>query len=194
MPDVHARLQADSPARVADIGMGLGWSSITIAKAYPNVRVDGFDLDEASVRAANANAEASGVADRVTFEARDAGDPALAGRYDFALAIECIHDMPNPVAVLASMRRLVGDGGTVLIVDEKVANSFTAPGDEVERMMYGYSILHCLPVGMVEQPSVATGTVMRESTMRRYATEAGFQAVDVLPVEHDFFRLYRLTA
>jgi 2-polyprenyl-3-methyl-5-hydroxy-6-metoxy-1,4-benzoquinol methylase len=194
MPDIHVRLQADPPARVADIGMGLGWSSITIARAYPNVRVDGFDLDEASVRAANANAEAAGVADRVTFEARDAGDPALAGRYDFALAIECIHDMPNPVAVLGSMRRLVGEGGTVLIVDEKVADSFTAPGDEVERMMYGFSILHCLPVGMVEQPSVATGTVIRESTMRRYATDAGFQTVDVLPVEHSFFRMYRLSA
>jgi 2-polyprenyl-3-methyl-5-hydroxy-6-metoxy-1,4-benzoquinol methylase len=194
MPDVDARLRADPPARVADIGMGLGWSSITIAKAYPNVRVDGFDLDDASVRAANANAQASGVAHRVKFEARDAGDPALAGRYDFALAIECIHDMPNPVAVLESMRRLVGESGTVLIVDEKVADTFGAPGEDVERIMYGYSILHCLPVGMVEEPSVATGTVMRESTMRRYATEAGYRAVDVLPIEHDFFRLYRLSA
>jgi 2-polyprenyl-3-methyl-5-hydroxy-6-metoxy-1,4-benzoquinol methylase len=194
MPDVHARLQADPPARVADIGMGLGWSSIMIAKAYPNVRVDGFDLDDASVRAATANAEASGIADRVKFEARDAGDPALAGRYDFALAIECIHDMSNPVAVLGAMRRLVGEGGTVLIVDEKVAESFTAPSDDVERIVYGFSILHCLPVGMVEQPSVATGGVIRESIMRRYATEAGFRMVDVLPIEHNYFRFFRLTA
>ncbi len=193
MPDVHARLEANPPARVADVGMGLGWSSIAIAQAYPNVRVDGFDLDEASVAAARANAEAAGVADRVAFHVRDAGDPDLAGRYDFALAVECIHDMPNPVAVLGAMRRLVGEGGPVLIVDEKVADRFTAPGDEVERYMYGFSILHCLPVGMVEQPSAATGTVMREATMRRYAEEAGFGAVEVLPIEHDFFRFYRLT-
>ncbi len=91
------------------------------------------------------------------------------------------------------MRRLVGEGGPVLIVDEKVADRFTAPGDEVERYMYDFSILHCLPVGMVEQPSAATGTVMREATMRRYAEEAGFGAVEVLPIEHDFFRFYRLT-
>lgn len=193
MPDVHARLEANPPARVADVGMGLGWSSIAIAQAYPNVRVDGFDLDEASVAAARANAEAAGVADRVAFHVRDAGDPDLAGRYDFALAVECIHDMPNPVAVLGAMRRLVGEGGPVLIVDEKVADRFTAPGDEVERYMYDFSILHCLPVGMVEQPSAATGTVMREATMRRYAEEAGFGAVEVLPIEHDFFRFYRLT-
>ena len=194
MPDVHALLRRKPDARVADIGMGLGWSSIAIAKAYPRVRVDGFDLDEASVAAARANAEAAGVADRVTFQVRDAGDPDLAGRYDFALAVECVHDMSNPVAVLGAMRRLVGEGGTVLIVDEKVADRFTAPGDDVERVMYGWSILHCLPVGMVEQPSAATGTVMRRETLRRYAEEAGFRGVDVLPVEHDFFRFYRLTA
>lgn len=194
MPDVHARLRADPPARVADVGMGLGWSSIAIAKAYPTVRVDGFDLDEASVRAARANAEAAGVADRVSFAARDAGDPSLAGRYDFALAVECIHDMANPVAVLRAMRRLVGDGGTLLVVDEKVADRFSPPGDEIERYMYGFSILHCLPVGLVEQPSVATGTVMREATMRRYAEEAGVRTVEVLPIAHDFFRFYRLTA
>jgi 2-polyprenyl-3-methyl-5-hydroxy-6-metoxy-1,4-benzoquinol methylase len=193
MPDIHARLQADPPARVADIGMGLGWSSIAIARAYPTVRVDGFDLDAASVAAARANAEAAGVADRVTFHLRDAGDPDLAGRYDFALAVECIHDMPNPVGVLAAMRRLVGDGGPVLIVDEKVADRFTAPGDDVERYMFGFSILHCLPVGMVEQPSAATGTVMRAETLRRYAEQAGYRRVDELPIAHDFFRFYQLT-
>jgi 2-polyprenyl-3-methyl-5-hydroxy-6-metoxy-1,4-benzoquinol methylase len=192
MPDLHARLRADPPARVADVGMGLGWSSIAIAKAYPKVRVDGFDLDEASIRVAQTNAEAAGVGDRVAFHVRDAGDPDLAGRYDFALAVECVHDMSNPVGVLAAMRRLVGDGGTVLVVDEKVADAFTAPGDAVERYMYGFSVLHCLPVGMVEQPSAATGTVMRRGTLRRYAEEAGYRAVDELPIEHDFFRFYRL--
>ncbi|HYH11916.1 MAG TPA: hypothetical protein VD789_06135, partial [Thermomicrobiales bacterium] len=85
-------------------------------------------------------------------------------------------------------------GGTALVVDEKVADRFTAPGDDVERYMYGFSILHCLPVGMVDQPSAATGTVMRTETMRDYATQAGFRSIDVLPIEHDFFRFYRLDA
>lgn len=194
LPDLHTRLQADPPARVADIGVGQGWSSVALAKGYPKIQVDGFDLDEASVEAARVNAAAAGVADRVAFHLRDAGDPALAGRYDFALAIECVHDMPDPVGVLRAMRRLVGVGGTVLIVDEKVADAFTAPGDDVERYMYGFSLLHCLPVGMTEQPSAATGTVMRAATLRKYAEAAGFQAVAVLPIAADFFRFYRLTA
>jgi hypothetical protein len=33
---------------------------------------------------------------------------------------------------------------------------------------------------------------MRPATLERYAREAGFTGVDVLPVDHDTFRFYRL--
>ena len=192
IPDVHERLQADPPARVADIGCGTGWSSIAIARAYPRARVDGFDLDESSVAEAKTNAQAEGLADRVAFYIRDAADPELSGRYDLAIAFECIHDMSRPVEALQAMRSLTGEDGTVIVVDERVAESFEAPGDEIERLMYGFSVLHCLPVGMAEQPSAGTGTVMRSATLRRYATQAGYRDVEVLPIEHDLWRFYRL--
>jgi 2-polyprenyl-3-methyl-5-hydroxy-6-metoxy-1,4-benzoquinol methylase len=194
VPDLDARLRADPPAAVADVGCGAGWSSVAIARAYPNARVDGFDLDAASIDLARANAEQAGVGDRVSFQVRDAGDPALAGRYDLVCAFECIHDMANPVAAIGVMRQLAGAGGAIVIADEKVAERFTAPGDDIERFMYGFSILHCLPVGLAEQPSAGTGAVMRETTLRRYATEAGCRAVEVLPIAHDWWRFYRLTA
>jgi SAM-dependent methyltransferase len=195
MPDIHQRLlETDRPARVADIGCGSGWSSIAIAQGYPNAIVDGLDIDEASIRSAKNNAANAGVADRVSFQVRDAADPELAGTYDFACAFECIHDMANPVASLSAMRRLVDDGGTVLIADERVADVFGAPGDEIERLMYGFSVLHCLPVGMAEEPSVGTGTVMRTDIFRDYATQAGFSSVEVLPIDNVFWRFYRLTA
>jgi hypothetical protein len=60
--------------------------------------------------------------------------------------------------------------------------------------MYGWSILHCLPVGKAETPSAETGTVLRSSTLRRYAEEAGFRRVKVLGIENLFFRFYRLYA
>jgi 2-polyprenyl-3-methyl-5-hydroxy-6-metoxy-1,4-benzoquinol methylase len=192
VPDVHERLQADPPARVADIGCGTGWSSISIARAYPKARVDGFDLDEDSIAEAKANAEAEALTDRVSFQVRDAADPELSGRYDMAIAIECIHDMSRPVEALRAMRSMVGNDGALLVVDERVREDFTAPSDEIERLMYAFSILHCLPVGMAEQPSAGTGTVMRPATLRRYATEAGFSGVEILPVENDVWRFYRL--
>ncbi len=192
IPDVHARLGADPPARVADVGCGAGWSSIGIARAYPQARVDGFDLDDPSIALARANAREMGVAETVTFEVRDAGDPALAGRYDLVTAFECIHDMSQPVVVLRSMRTLAGERGTVLVVDERVGEVFTPTGTDVERMMYGWSVLHCLPVGMADTPSAETGTVMRPETLRGYAREAGFRAVEILPIENYFFNFYRL--
>jgi len=194
IPDVHERLQADPPARVADIGCGTGWSSIAIARAYPRARVDGFDLDESSVAEARTNAEAEALADRVAFHLRDAADPALSGRYDLAIAFECIHDMSHPVEALQAMRSLTGEDGAALVVDERVAESFGAPSDEIERLMYGYSVLHCLPVGMAEQPSAGTGTVMRPAILRRYATQAGYRDVEVLPIENDLWRFYRLVS
>ncbi|HEX9839223.1 MAG TPA: class I SAM-dependent methyltransferase [Anaerolineales bacterium] len=193
IPDVHRRLQADPPARVADMGCGHGWSSIGIAKGYPNVRVDGFDLDTPSIERAQENAKRNQVADRVNFEVRDAADPSLAGQYDLVTAFECVHDMSNPVDALRTMHRLVKDGGVVLIVDERVGDAFTAKGNDVEWMMYGWSILHCLPVGMVDHNAAGTGTVMRAETLRGYAVEAGFSSLEILLIENFFFRFYRLT-
>lgn len=193
IPDVHARLQADTPARVADFGCGYGWSSLGMARGYPKIRVDGFDLDAPSIERAQENAKRNRLEDRVHFQVRDAGDPSLAGQYDLVTAFECVHDMTNPVEALKSMHRLVKKDGSVLIVDERVGDSFTPEGNDVEWMMYGWSILHCLPVGMTDSDAAGTGTVMRTDTLRGYATEAGFSDLEVLPIEHFFFRFYRLT-
>jgi SAM-dependent methyltransferase len=193
-PDIHDRLQGSVPALVADVGCGTGWSSIALAQAYPTVRVDGFDLDQASVEAARANAATAGVADRVSFAVRDAADPAFAGRYDLVTVFEAVHDMARPIDALRALRGLLAPGGAVLVADENVAEAFSAPGDEIDRLNYAFSVLHCLPATMAENGPVeqATGTVIRPETMRGYAAEAGYSAVEVLPIAHDFWRFYRL--
>jgi SAM-dependent methyltransferase len=190
--DVHARLQADPPARVADVACGVGWASVAIARAYPSVTVDGFDPDQRSIEIARQLADEAGVADRVHFHVRDAA--AIEGLFDLAVVIESIHDLSQPVEVLSAIRRCLAPDGTLVVADEKVADSFAVPGDGVERLMYGFSFLVCLPSGLSEQPSAGTGTVMRAGTFRRYAAEAGFTDVAVLDqIQHDFLRFYRLT-
>jgi 2-polyprenyl-3-methyl-5-hydroxy-6-metoxy-1,4-benzoquinol methylase len=190
--EVHARLVAEPAARVADFGCGAGWGSLALARAYPRTLVDGFDLDAASIELAARNAQHLGLADRVSFRVRDAADPSLAGQYDLVMVLEALHDMSRPVEALQTMRRMLGPGGAVLVVDERVAEQFAVPGDDLERLMYAFSVLCCLPAGMAERPSAMTGTVMRPGTLRGYARDAGFDSVDVLPIEHDFFRLYLL--
>jgi hypothetical protein len=75
-----------------------------------------------------------------------------------------------------------------VIADERVADRFAPPGDEIERVSYGFSVLHCLAVGLLDETSAGTGTMIRSETVRRYVTDAGFSHVDVLPIEHDFWR------
>ena len=192
--EIHARLVADSPARVADVACGVGWAAIAIAKAYPGVRVDGFDLDPSSLELARTHAAAHGVADRVTFAVRDAADPAAAGQYDVAVVIEAIHDLSQPVEVLGAIRRMLAPGGVLLVADEKTQAVFAGPGDDVERLNYGFSMLVCLPAAMNDPSTAGTGAVMRPSTFEAYAHEAGFGSMTRLDEpELDMLRFYLLT-
>lgn len=190
VPGIHERLSRPG-ARVAEIGCGGGWASIAIARGYPGAIVEGFDPDALSIDLANENARDYGVARQVRFHAVDAGTVAGDRTFDLVAAFECIHDLSDPVSVLRSMRSLVAEGGAVLVMDERVADEFGV-ADDVERFFYGFSITTCLPNGRTETPSAATGTVMRAPVLERYAREAGFGGIEVLPIENDFFRFYLL--
>jgi SAM-dependent methyltransferase len=190
--EVDARLRAQPAAHVADVACGSAWSSIAIARAYPGVTVDAIDVDPGSIEDARANIAAAGVADRVRAIVHDASDPELPGRYELITIFEALHDMNHPVQALRTARESLAPGGSIVIADERVADRFTAPGDEIERFNYGWSVLHCLTVGMLDDDSAGTGTAIRVDTVRAYASAAGFTSVDELPIEHDFWRFYRL--
>lgn len=192
VPELHARLTREPPARVADVACGCGWSSISLARAYPTISVDGIDLDTASIDEARRNLAGSGLEDRVRFHSEDAADASFAERFDLVTIFEALHDMPRPVDVLRTIRGMLTDNGLVFIGDERTEESFTAPAIDRERLYYGFSVMACLPSGMVGPDPAATGTVMRTDTLRRYATEAGFARVDVLPIENDSWRFYLL--
>ena len=164
---------------------------MSIAHAYPGVRVDGVDLHAGSIEAAQRLAATEGVTDRVTFEVRDAA--TLAGAdYDAALMFEMVA-RPGATGGGASAGARGGRRATVWCWsrDEPVGDAYVGPHPD-ERRYYGYSVLHCLPASMTEPDSAATGTVMRPDTLRRYADEAGFASVEILPVESVAFRLYLL--
>jgi 2-polyprenyl-3-methyl-5-hydroxy-6-metoxy-1,4-benzoquinol methylase len=192
LPEIQSRLSAGDPVRIAEVGCGEGLSAIVIASAYPNVLIDGFDLDETSIQVAHKNADAAGVGDRVRFHARDAADPKITGDYDLVLAIEMLHDVPDPVGILRTMKKLAGPEGHVVVVDERTEDKFAPHANDMERLFYAFSTMHCLAVSM-QDGGVGTGTVMRRDTVRDYATQAGFADVEVLDVDHPQFRLYKVS-
>jgi 2-polyprenyl-3-methyl-5-hydroxy-6-metoxy-1,4-benzoquinol methylase len=192
IPEVDRRLRAEPPARVADVACGTGWSSIAMARAYPVITVHGFDLDPDVIAAARENAEEAGVSDRVTFSVTDASEPELSGRHDLVTIIEALHDMSRPVDALRVARAMLGPAGSVVVVDERVEDEFTAPAPDRDRYAYAWSVVSCLPAAMGDPRTAATGTVMRPSTLRRYATEAGFRDIEILPLETEYWRFYRL--
>ena len=192
--DVDLRLLGEPPARVADLACGTGWSSIAMAQAYPLISVDGFDLDADAVQAARRHAEEARLADRVTFTVADASGPGVSGRYDLVTILEGLHDMSRPVDALRAARGMLRAPGCVIVADERVEDKFTAPASIEEQYHYAWSVVACLPAAMGDPETAATGAVLRPATLRRYALEAGFQELEVLPVEAGMLRLYRLRA
>ncbi|HEY3210077.1 MAG TPA: methyltransferase domain-containing protein [Actinomycetota bacterium] len=192
IPEVHARLRSDPPARVADLGCGTGWSSIAMAQAYPKVAVDGFDLDEAAIAEARKHAVEAGLDGRVRFQARDVAELAGSEPYDLITVFEALHDMARPIEVLRVMRALVAEEGSVVVADERVGERFAIPAEDQEVYVYGWSVVDCLSASMGDPSFAQTGAVMRPDTLRRYALEAGFGNLEVLSIEDLQWRFYRL--
>jgi SAM-dependent methyltransferase len=195
IPDVAARLSDRTrPAHVGDLGCGAGWSAITLARAYPHITVEGVDNDQPSIDLARAHAAEHGVSDRVSFTVEDLGVPDVSGgaRYDVAFLFECLHDLPRPVEALTNARRWLRRGGTLIVMDERAAETLTVPGDEVERFLAQISPLWCLPQGLVGDDPEPVGTLLRPAKLRELAARAGFAEATVLDIEHPFWRFYRL--
>ncbi|MET0739948.1 MAG: class I SAM-dependent methyltransferase [Candidatus Nanopelagicales bacterium] len=193
IPDVHDRLSSEPAARVLDLGCGAGASTLAIASAYPLAEVIGVDLDPASVDDARDAAEQAGMEDHVVFHLLDAAEVSShEKRFDLVTIFEALHDMADPAGALRSARALLAEGGSVLIADERAAERFTAPANDVERFFYGWSVLHCLPATMAEHGPEAAGTALRPSTVERWAKQAGFSEFEVLDIDNPFWRFYRI--
>ncbi|MEE8600318.1 class I SAM-dependent methyltransferase [Euzebya tangerina] len=190
MGSVHQTLVSRDTVRVLDLGCGLGWSSIALARAYPHAVVRGVDLDAASIAAARDNAAAVGVADRVGFTLGDATTFQTPDPVDLVTCFETLHDIADPVAALRSARRALRDGGYLLVADEKTAEAFTAPAEPYERFLYAFSVLHCLPATRAEDGPVAHGSLARPADVLDWFDEAGVADVRILDVDNDMWRFY----
>ena len=168
---VEDKLQAG--ATVADIGCGLGASTILLAQQYPNSRFAGSDYHDQSIEIARKRAADAGVADRVRFEVAPAAGFSGTG-YDLAATFDCLHDMGDPVVAARHIRHALKPDGTWLVVEPYAANDAVGNLNPVGRVYYNASTQLCVPNALSQPGGYALGAQAGQAAIQQVVTEAGF--------------------
>jgi 2-polyprenyl-3-methyl-5-hydroxy-6-metoxy-1,4-benzoquinol methylase len=159
--------------RVADLGCGLGTSSVLIAQAYPRTTVDGSDYHPESIELARKRAAEAGVGDRVRFEVATAQTFAGTG-YDLVTTFDALHDMGDPVGAARRVREALADDGTWLLVEPNASDVVEENFTPVGRLYYAGSTFLCVPNGLSQPGGYALGAQAGEGAIRDVVTAAGF--------------------
>jgi ubiquinone/menaquinone biosynthesis C-methylase UbiE len=160
-------------ATVADIGCGLGASTILLAEEYPNSRFTGSDYHDGSIELARKRAGEAGVADRVSFEVASASS-FTGGGYDLAATFDCLHDMGDPLGAAKHVRQALKPDGTWLVVEPAAADDIAGNMNPVGRTYYSFSTLLCVPNALSQPGGYALGAQAGEAAIRQLTTDAGF--------------------
>jgi Methyltransferase domain len=172
---MQARLE--SGAKVADIGCGVGFSTLIMAKAFPNARFVGYDFHEPSIADARKHAEAHGVADRVRFEVARAKD-IVESEFDLLTAFDCLHDMGDPAGCATHLRTLLKPDGAWMICEPIAADrAVDNVGSPVSRLYYNASTMICVPTSLDQEVGAALGAQAGEPKLTEVLTGAGFTRV-----------------
>jgi 2-polyprenyl-3-methyl-5-hydroxy-6-metoxy-1,4-benzoquinol methylase len=176
---------------VADIGCGQGHALNVMARAFPASRFVGYDFSEEAVAAGRAEAEQLGLRN-ARFEVRDVAELGASGRFDFVTAFDTIHDQARPRDVLRSIAAALRPGGALLVMDIAASSRLEENLDHpMGPLLYAASTFHCMTVSLA-QGGEGLGTVWGEQRARQSLEEAGFADVEVLDIDNEVFRFYRL--
>jgi 2-polyprenyl-3-methyl-5-hydroxy-6-metoxy-1,4-benzoquinol methylase len=168
---VKGKLEAG--AKVADVGCGLGASTILMAEAFPNSTFFGFDYHDGSIEMARRRAAEAGVAERVSFEVAKAKEYAGSG-YDFVAFFDCLHDMGDPVGAAGHVRESLAPDGTWMIVEPFANDDVKDNLNPVGRIYYSASTLLCTPASLSQEVGLALGAQAGEARLREVVMGGGF--------------------
>jgi len=171
MPDALQKLQGG--ARVADVGCGIGASTLLLASAFPKSQCFGFDYHDKSVDAARASARRQSLENRATFEVATAKD--FPGKdYDFVAFFDCLHDMGDPVGAAKHVLQALAKDGTWMIVEPFANDQLKDNLNPVGRVYYSFSTLLCTPCSRSQEGSLCLGAQAGEAKIREVVTSGGF--------------------
>ena len=171
---VEAKLQAG--ARVADVGCGVGFSTLLMAQAYPQSSFVGFDFHEPSIAQARHHAREHGLGDRVRFEAVAAKDMVETG-FDLITMYDCLHDMGDPAGCATQMRRILAPGGTWMVVEPNAGDNPADNMNPVGRLFYNASTMICIPTSLDQEVGKGLGAQAGERRLSEVIRSGGFGSV-----------------
>jgi len=159
--------------RVADVGCGLGASTVLMAKHYPKSEFVGFDYHDKSIESAKQRAKDAGVSGRIRFEVAKAKD--YPGKdYDFVTFFDCLHDMGDPAGASAHVRSSLKSDGSWMIVEPFAGDKLEDNLNPIGRAFYGASTLLCTPASLSQEVGLALGAQAGEKRLRDVVKSAGF--------------------
>jgi SAM-dependent methyltransferase len=172
--DVEAKLK--SGATVADVGCGLGTSTVLMAQAYPKSKFVGFDYHPRSIELAREAAHKAGVSDRVKFEIAKAKDFPGKG-YQFVAFFDCLHDMGDPEGAARHVLQSLDPNGTWMIVEPFANDKLEDNLNPIGRVFYGASTMLCTPASVSQEVGLAFGAQAGEGRLTSVLKSAGFKRV-----------------
>ncbi|HYL99570.1 MAG TPA: class I SAM-dependent methyltransferase [Blastocatellia bacterium] len=160
-------------AKVADVGCGLGASTILMAQAYPSSRFHGFDYHPGSIDLAREDARKAGVEDRVEFDVASA--KSFPGEeYDLVAFFDCLHDMGDPIGAAAHVLSALKPDGTWLLVEPYAGDLTESNHNPIGRIFYSASTLLCVPASLSQETGAALGAQAGEKQIKSVVTAGGF--------------------
>lgn len=189
VPEIKQRLLDGGEA--AEVGCGGGQCLIPVAKAFPQARFTGYDVDRGSILHAKERVLKEGLQPRVTFEQCPAEQIGAADRFDLVMAFNCIHDMANPRGALRAIREAIKPDGVMLWSEAKASDRLEENLNTWGRSMYGASTMHCMTVSLANQGE-GLGSVIGAGLARELAREAGFATCEPLGVDNQVHQVFVL--
>jgi SAM-dependent methyltransferase len=165
-----------SGASVADVGCGLGASTIIMAQAFERSTFVGFDIHDVSIEAARQAAAEADLNQRVKFEVASAKDFPGTG-YDLVCLFDALHDMGDPVGAARRIRRALAPDGTLLLVEPNAGDALEQNLNPVGRAFYGLSTVICTPGSLAQEVGLGLGAQAGEHQLAIVLREAGFTHV-----------------
>ena len=166
----------EAGARVADVGCGLGASTIIMAKAFPKSKFIGFDYHLESIEWAQNDSYTEKATQNTDFEVATAKD-FRGPPYDLVAFFDCLHDMGDPVGAAKHALQMLKPDGTLMVVEPFAKESVEQNLNPVGRIFYNASFLVCVPASLSQEVGKGLGAQASDKSLIEVFREAGFTRI-----------------